>query len=312
MSFTPPRLGGVVQGGRGGATAVGARRRGRRFGVIAILVTALLSAGAANAATSSSAAADQTYTSEVDQTVHITTRYGDKLTIELQLPAINGKQAPGKFPVIACLCYITNVNTTGLPTGGNISAAPGPSPFTHSGYVAATVRVAGSGTSEGGPWDLSSRKWQEENYDAIEWLGTQPWSTGKVGTIGESGNGMSQIFTSQLRPPHLTTMIAEAAGADSYDTLMPGGMLSLQIAAFACGIPGALTTLPNGVPIPVATASTRSPKPQPGSTISSRAKTTASRTRSSNRASATTSTVPSSGKLPRAGPFPAPSTRRST
>jgi len=165
----------------------------------------------------------------------------------LQFPAVNGKQAPGKFPVIACLCYITNVNTTGLD---NASALPGPSAFTPAGYVAATVRVAGSGTSEGGPWDLSSAKWQQENYDAIEWLGTQPWSTGKVGTIGESGNGMSQIFTSQLRPPHLTTMIAEAAGADSYDTLMPGGMLSLQIALFACGIPGAATTLPQGLPIP--------------------------------------------------------------
>jgi hypothetical protein len=219
--------------------------------VAAILGGLVLATGVSAATTDATAAADTgTYSGQVNETVHVPTRYGDKLTIELEFPAVDGKKAPGKFPVIACLCYITNVDTIGV----NVSPLPD-SAFARAGYVAATVRVAGSGTSEGGPWDLSNTKWQQENYDAIEWLGTQSWSTGKVGTIGESGNGMSQIFTSQLKPPHLTTMIPTAAGADSYDTLVPGGMISLQILAFACGIPGAATTAANGLPIPALNSS---------------------------------------------------------
>ena len=223
----------------------------RRSRLPVFLATALLllaefswAAGSPDAAaTGSSPPHEAIYNSQVDTTVHVPTRYGDQLTIDLEFPAVDGKQAPGRFPVITCLCYIGNVDTVGI----NFTA--GKSAFARAGYVAATVRVPGSGTSEGGPWDMSSTKWQQENYDAIEWLGTQSWSDGNVGTIGESGNGMSQVFTSQLRPPHLKTMIVEASGADSYDTLMPGGMLSMQILLFACGIPGALTSLMQGVPV---------------------------------------------------------------
>ena len=220
----------------------------RRLFAVAVAVTSLALSALATPPTSAASPTptDGGYTSSITRTEHVTTRYGNRVTIELELPAIDGRAAPGRFPVVACLCYITEVDTEGLslPNGQM-------SDFVRAGYVAATVRVSGSGTSEGGPWNLADPKWQRENYDAIEWLGTQPWSTGKVGTVGESGNGMSQIFTSQLRPPHLTTMIVTASGADSYDTLMPGGMVSLQIAAFACGIPGAATNLLNGLPVPV-------------------------------------------------------------
>jgi putative CocE/NonD family hydrolase len=198
----------------------------------------------ARAASTGAPAAGSAYAGQVSESVQVPTRYGDKLTVDLEFPAAGGKPAPGRFPVIACLCYIGSVDTVG------INFATSGSAYARAGYVAATVRVPGSGTSEGGPWDFTNARWQQENYDAIQWLGSQPWSDGKVGTIGESGNGMSQIFTSQLHPPDLKTMIVEASGADSYDTVMPGGMLSLQIALFTCGIPGALTSLTNGVPIP--------------------------------------------------------------
>jgi hypothetical protein len=234
-----------MRNGRNGSRS-GLRRASVALFALSLAVSVAVAAGPSGPAR----AADQQYTSQVSQSVQIPTRSGDTLTVDLTFPAIDGQQAPGQFPVVACLCYITNVDTNGLDVvfPGQASA------YARAGYVAATVHVAGSGTSEGGPWNMSDPTWQQDNYDAIEWLGTQPWSTGKVGTFGESGNGMSQIFTAQNRPPHLTTAIIAASGADSYDTLMPGGMISLQIALFACGIPGALTTALNGIPVPGANA----------------------------------------------------------
>src|SRR4029078_3000665 len=40
-------------------------------------------------------------------------------------------------------------------------------------------------------------------YDTIEWLATQPWSTGKVGTFGSSQGGFAQNFLAVTEPPHL-------------------------------------------------------------------------------------------------------------
>ena len=41
----------------------------------------------------------------------------------------------------------------------------------------------------------------KDGYDTIEWLAAQPWSTGKVGTIGASFDGMFQWYAASERPP---------------------------------------------------------------------------------------------------------------
>jgi len=37
----------------------------------------------------------------------------------------------------------------------------------------------------------------------VEWLARQPWSTGKIGTLGSSQAGFAQNFLAVTRPPHL-------------------------------------------------------------------------------------------------------------
>ncbi len=44
----------------------------------------------------------------------------------------------------------------------------------------------------------------KDGYDACEWLATQSWSTGKVGTFGSSQAGYAQNFLAVTQPPHLT------------------------------------------------------------------------------------------------------------
>jgi putative CocE/NonD family hydrolase len=199
--------------------------------------------------TQTSAGAQQaTYTSSIAQNVFVTTRYGDKINIDLCLPSNDGKTvAPGRFPVIGELSPYVPVGNSGCtaPTG----CTGCPTLFADAvkrGYVVAQVNSPGSGESDGGPWDMGQPGYGLRHYDAIEWLGTQKWSTGKVGTIGGSGVGVSQLHTAPYRPPHLTTMIPMYSTGDSYKSLKPGGMRHAT-ELLVCSIPGAMVTAENGL-----------------------------------------------------------------
>ena len=74
------------------------------------------------------------------------------------------------------------------------------------GYVVAMVNYRGTHKSEGTWVGYRALGWGElkDGYDACEWLGTQAWSTGKVGTFGSSQAGYAQNFLAITQPPHLT------------------------------------------------------------------------------------------------------------
>lgn len=74
------------------------------------------------------------------------------------------------------------------------------------GYVVALINYRGTYLSEGKWVGYRALGWGElkDGYDACEWLGTQSWSTGKVGTFGSSQAGYAQNFLAVTQPPHLT------------------------------------------------------------------------------------------------------------
>jgi hypothetical protein len=74
-----------------------------------------------------------------------------------------------------------------------------------SGYVVAMVNYRGMYLSEGTWVGYRALGWGElkDGYDICEWLGTQPFSTGKVGTFGSSQAGYAQNFLAVTQPPHL-------------------------------------------------------------------------------------------------------------
>ncbi|MFN5298591.1 MAG: CocE/NonD family hydrolase [Planctomycetaceae bacterium] len=86
------------------------------------------------------------------------------------------------------------------------------------GYVVAGVNFRGAGLSEGTWVGYRALGWGErkDGYDACEWLGTQPWSTGKVGTFGSSQAGFAQNFLAITRPPHLTAQYMIDTGLSLY------------------------------------------------------------------------------------------------
>ncbi len=91
------------------------------------------------------------------------------------------------------------------------------------GYVVAFADVVGTGNS-GGCYDYGGKREKETGYDLVEWLGTQEWSTGKVAMIGGSYNGTTATAAATQQPPHLTTILPQAAISRWYEYAYSGAI----------------------------------------------------------------------------------------
>ena len=83
--------------------------------------------------------------------------------------------------------------------------APDPMYWVPKGYAVINVDPRGTWYSEGDATFVSPEEAQDE-YDLIEWAGTQPWSNGKVGLHGVSYLCFSQYGVAALNPPHLAAI----------------------------------------------------------------------------------------------------------
>jgi predicted acyl esterase len=100
-----------------------------------------------------------------------------------------------------------------------------PEKWVPDGYVCVRVDSRGAGRSPGflDPW---SPRETQDLAQCIEWAGTQPWSTGKVGLNGISYYAMNQWYVASLQPPHLAAMCVWEGAADFYrDVTHHGGIL---------------------------------------------------------------------------------------
>jgi hypothetical protein len=104
---------------------------------------------------------------------------------------------------------------------------PDPERFVPDGYALVRVDVRGTGRSPGF-MDLLSARETRDFHDCIEWAGTQPWSSGKVGLSGVSYLAMNQWQVAALRPPHLAALCIWEGCSDFYrEFTRHGGILSL-------------------------------------------------------------------------------------
>lgn len=96
--------------------------------------------------------------------------------------------------------------------------APDPAYWCRHGYAVAYPDPRGSWYSEG---DLrhGGLGEAEDCYDLIEWLGTRPWSNGKVGMTGVSYLTAIQWQVAPLRPPHLAAINPWEGFSDWYREL---------------------------------------------------------------------------------------------
>lgn len=95
------------------------------------------------------------------------------------------------------------------------------------GYVAVSVQMRGTGCS-GGAYDLFGLPTTYDGYDIVETVAAQPWvKGGKVGMVGISYSGISQLFVAGTRPPHLAAIAPMSVTDDLYRGVgYPGGIFN--------------------------------------------------------------------------------------
>jgi uncharacterized protein len=98
------------------------------------------------------------------------------------------------------------------------------------GYTVVDVNMRGTGCS-GGAFDFFEPLQNLDGYDIIETVARQPWvAHSKVGMLGISYGGISQLFTAQTQPPSLAAITPLSVIDQTQTTLYPGGILNTGFA----------------------------------------------------------------------------------
>ncbi|GAB2457483.1 hypothetical protein GCM10027062_41800 [Nocardioides hungaricus] len=148
---------------------------------------------------------------------YVTTRDGTTLSVNVSLP-------PGEGP------FPTVVEYSGYdpsrPDNTTFARL-----FNALGYAYVGVNMRGTGCS-GGSFQHFEPVQSLDGYDAVEAIAAQPWvKFGKVGMVGVSYSGISQLYVARTRPPHLAAITPLSVLDDSFrGTLYPGGILNTGFA----------------------------------------------------------------------------------
>jgi uncharacterized protein len=98
------------------------------------------------------------------------------------------------------------------------------------GFTVVDVNMRGTGCSSGA-FDFFEPLQNLDGYDVVETVAHQPWvKNGKVGMLGISYGGISQLFTAQTQPPDLAAISPLSVIDQTQTTLYPGGILNTGFA----------------------------------------------------------------------------------
>ena len=171
---------------------------------------------------------------------YLTTRDGTQLAIDVHPPTSPAGQ-PGvpsefHFPTFpAATSYAPPYPTLIEYSGYGYADPAGPENgiavlANLMGFAVVDVNMRGTGCS-GGAYDFFEPLQNLDGYDVIETIAKQPWVLGnKVGMLGISYGGISQLFTAQLQPPHLAAIAPLSVIDATATTLYPGGILNTGFA----------------------------------------------------------------------------------
>ncbi len=140
-------------------------------------------------------------------TVMLPMRDGVKLSTNVFIPA-----GDGPFPVLLAR---TPYNKEGIrPPGGG--ALP---------MVVVVQDVRGRFASEGANIAFEPDGWGErrDGYDTCEWVLSQPWCNGKIGTYGGSALGITQILLAGAEAPGVVCQTIEVACGSLFHASYEGG-----------------------------------------------------------------------------------------
>jgi hypothetical protein len=87
-------------------------------------------------------------------------------------------------------------------------------------FTLVQVAYRGTGASEG-VFDMTAARTQQDIQESIDWSAAQPWSTGAVALVGESGTGFYAFHG--LHNPHVRAALIFTSCADMYRCFYRGG-----------------------------------------------------------------------------------------
>jgi predicted acyl esterase len=150
---------------------------------------------------------------------YLATRDGTKLAIDVRTP--NG--GPGPFPTLVEYSGYGYANPAGAQSGISQIA-------NLLGFAVVDVNMRGTGCS-GGSFDYFEQLQNLDGYDVVETVARQPWVLHhRVGMMGISYGGISQLFVAATDPPHLAAIAPLSVLDNSATTLYPGGILNTGFA----------------------------------------------------------------------------------
>ena len=145
------------------------------------------------------------------EVVDIPMRDGNTLKADLYLP-----DTVGNYPVILIQTpYSRLLFRVGLPLGikKNIQSSPYAFVVVDWRCFYGSLSACKTNPNRG-----------EDGYDVVEWIATQSWSNGKIGTWGPSALGKIQFQTARENPPSLDCIApVVAASQTEYLEIFPGG-----------------------------------------------------------------------------------------
>lgn len=151
---------------------------------------------------------------------YLETRDGTTLSINVVLP---GPAEDGPYPTV--------VEYSGYQPSDPAAAAGFAQVFSALGYAYVGVNMRGTGCS-GGSFEFFEPVQSLDGYDAIEAIAAQPWVLDhRVGMVGASYPGISQLYVAATQPPSLAAITPLAVLDDAATSVLyPGGILNTGFA----------------------------------------------------------------------------------
>ncbi len=139
--------------------------------------------------------AAEAYEIVATRNVMVAARDGVTLATDVYAPGRGGSAAAGRFPTIVERTVYNKDSVAEVLTKY----------FVPRGYVVVTQDVRGRYRS-GGTW-RPIRDDGPDGADLLKWIAAQPWSNGKVGTVGTSYSGATQHAIGITNAPSLAAMV---------------------------------------------------------------------------------------------------------
>ncbi len=146
----------------------------------------------------------------LSKNVMVSMRDGVRLAFDIYRPASDGAFVEGRFPTIM-------LHTPYDKTDKRYSEIA--DYFVPKGYNVVLIDLRDRYRSEasGVYYHAATPHTGRDGYDICEWIAAQPWSNGRIGTVGSSYAAITQVRTALESPPHLSAIWPDVVPTNSFE-----------------------------------------------------------------------------------------------